>query len=173
MKYIRMSQSMLLCKIDSVVAVMFICPLLQWCPESRGEPAGTPEEDRQCSPAAQGPSDAGAGGGVKSTYSTTCAMDLCGFHIPLLVGSGFWNIHFSGTHSKPKQKENSLFSAALYSDESNTTTRRKEKETGLPASHSRQITEERCTMGATIQVKVRLGSCWGEGELKRFFDVFH
>lgn len=73
--------------------------------------------------------------------------------------------YFSGAHLKPKQKENSLSSATLYSDESNTATRRNENETGLSASHLRQITEERCTMEATVQVKVRLGCCWGEGEL--------
>lgn len=65
--------------------------LLQWCPESRGEPGGTPEEDRQRSPAAQGSSDAGAGGGVISACGATFAMDFYGFHIPLLVVSGFCN----------------------------------------------------------------------------------
>lgn len=149
----------------------FICSLLQRRPEPRGEPSGTPEEDRQCRPAAQSLSDAGAGGGVKSTCSTTCATDLCAFHIPLLVVSGF--IHFDGAHFKPKQKENQL----LFEGKESSATlciflhfnrhynqKAWKKRIGLPACQSLTLmTEERCTMGAAVQVKVRIGSFWGGG----------
>lgn len=124
----------------------FICSPPQRCPEPRREPAGTPEEDRQCGSAAQGPSDAGAGGGVRSTLRALCATDLCGSHIPLLVGSGFWSVPASGALKKPKQRERIHFSSAT--PESCTTTRGDEEETRPPASHPRQWTAERCTTGS-------------------------
>lgn len=121
------------CELNSTVHLL---SLLQGCPESWGEPARAPEEDIQCSPAAQGPSDAGAGGGVKSSYSATCAMDFCAFYIPLLVVSGFCNIHFDGAQFKPKLKEESAFRCFLTNP-----TRQPEgvkKRIGLPSSHSRE-----------------------------------
>lgn len=57
-----------------------ICSFLQRRPEPRSEPSGSPEEDRQRGPAAQSPSDPGAGGGVKSTYNTTLAVDFMASH---------------------------------------------------------------------------------------------
>ena len=47
------------------------------------------------------------------------------------------------------------------------------KRIGLSDRHSRQMTEERCTMGTAVQVKVGLRSFWGEGGLWRFLNVFH
>lgn len=43
----------------------------------------------------------------------------------------------------------------------------------FPASHSRQIKEERCTLGAAVEVRVRLGFTEEKKDFSRFLNVFH
>lgn len=129
--------------------------LFQWCSESWGEPAGTPEEDRQRCPAAQGPSDAGAGGGVKSTYSTTSAMDFYGFHIPLLVVSGFCNTVI--LMKRICKARISLGCHCVFWYNWHYNQEDKKKDLSFPASQAR--------------VKERSKSYWGEDGLPPYFSL--
>lgn len=145
----------------------FICSLPQRCPEPWREPAGTPEEDRQCSSAAQGPSDAGAGGGVRSTLGALCATDLCGSHIPLLVGSGFWSVPASGALKKPKQRERTFPVPLLYPAQEWHMRVRRRNQTSCQSPKTMNSGEMHYR---ALQSKSKWGCC---GEGGRLFDVFH
>lgn len=48
----------------------------QGCAEPGGEPVGTPEEDHQCSPAAQNSPHPGPGGGLEPTYHLRASQEV-------------------------------------------------------------------------------------------------
>lgn len=99
---------------------------------------------------------------MKSTYSTACAMDLCGFTVLcLLCPVSVTFVSMEHILNQNRKRISFRVHPSVYSDKPDTATRRGEKKRriGLPSSHSRQITEERCTIGAAVHVKMRFGSC--------------